>query len=259
MRALAVWAAMGAWPICFWAQDALPDPLDAEANAQALVDEALRAAEAATEARLDEDLAAWARSAIEGALSTAPAGGAYPPVPVEEHAARVAEAVSGGHADDLPSARTEVIVFMSLSVPEASWRQWSAEAARIGAPTVLRGVTAGGIADTVARLRERTASGQGAGVPHVATDLPTAGLQGAVLDPRLFRLFRVAHVPAVAVVPGGVPPCDTRGCSSDPVPPHDLVTGNVGLEAALGIIAREGGPGRASARRHLAALRGEGH
>ena len=105
-----------------------------------------------------------------------------------------------------------------------------------------------------------TAGLQGGGGLRDAAAAPlqgAEGLQGAALDPRLFRLFRVAHVPAVAVVPGGVPPCESRGCSSDPAPPHDLITGNIGLEAALDIIAREGGPGRASARRHLAVLRGE--
>ena len=63
-------------------------------------------------------------------------------------------------------------------------------------------------------------------------------------------------LPAVAVVPGGVPPCKSRGCATDPAPPHDRIAGNIGLEAALEAIAAEGGPGRAAARRHLASLRG---
>ena len=56
---------------------------------------------------------------------------------------------------------------------------------------------------------------------------------GAAIDPRLFRLFDVTAVPAVAVVPGGVPPCKSRGCAADPAPPHDRVRGNIGLDAAL--------------------------
>jgi len=36
-----------------------------------------------------------------------------------------------------PAATAEVIVFASLSMPEASWRQWSRQAARIGTPLVL--------------------------------------------------------------------------------------------------------------------------
>ena len=80
---------------------------------------------------------------------------------------------------------------------------------------------------------------------------------GATIDPRLFRLFDIEAIPAVAVVPGGVPPCASRGCAADPAPPHDRVAGNIGLEAALAAIAEEGGPGRAVARRHLANLRGD--
>ena len=69
--------------------------------------------------------------------------------------------------------------------------------------------------------------------------------------------FRIGSVPAVAVVPGGVPGCTSAGCSSDPPPPHDLVTGNIGLDGALETIATETGPGRETAMRHLAVLRGE--
>ena len=138
-----------------------------------------------------------------------------------------------------PPRGPEIIVFMSLSVPAAAWREWSFEAARIGAPLVLRGVARGGLRATVKRVGAHLAEGA-----------------GAAIDPRLFRLFEVKAVPAVAVVPGGVPPCESRGCSADPAPPHDLVRGNIGLDAALPIIAAEGGPGRETARRHLAETQG---
>ena len=80
---------------------------------------------------------------------------------------------------------------------------------------------------------------------------------GVAIDPRLFRLFGVTRVPAVVVVPGGVPPCESRGCSDDPAPPHDRIAGNIGLAAALEAIAAAGGAGRDAARRHLELLRGE--
>ncbi len=81
----------------------------------------------------------------------------------------------------------------------------------------------------------------------------TSGTSIAI-DPRLFRLFGIERVPAVVVVPGGVPPCESRGCSDDPAPPHDLVAGNIGLVAALETVAAEGDAGRAVARRHLERL-----
>ena len=181
------------------------------------------------------DLGAWSRSVLERALERAGKNAAETPAPLsaEDQAGRLA-----GRFSEL-SRGSEVIVFMSLSVPAAAWREWSFEAARIGAPLLLRGVVRGGLRATVKRV--------GA---HLA------GSAGAAIDPRLFRLFDIKAVPAVAVIPGGVPPCTTRGCSADPAPPHDVIGGNIGLEAALAAITREGGPGRETARRHLGKLRG---
>ena len=206
--------------------------------ARGLAEEVLRRAGSGGE----EGLGDWTRSVMERALERAgqraagmKAEDAPAPLPAERHAATV--------ADGLPSRpnTAEVIVFASLSVPAASWREWAREAARIGAPLVLRGVNDAGLRATVKRIGERIADSRA----------------GVAIDPRLFRLFGVGRVPAVAVVPGGVPPCATRGCSDDAPPPHDLVSGNIGLGAALEAIAAEGDTGRAAARRALARLRGE--
>ena len=181
-------------------------------------------------------LDAWSRSVIERALERAgrKARRSPSPLPAENNARGVARGLSTrAHVP-------EVMVFMSLSAPEASWRQWSREAARIGAPLVLRGFGPDGLQATVKRIGRH---------------LDREG--GAAIDPRLFRLFGVTAIPAVVVAPGGVPPCQSRGCAADPAPPHDRIAGNIGLEAALEAIAAEGGPGRAAARRHLTRLRGD--
>ncbi len=182
------------------------------------------------------DLDAWSRSVIERALERAGKNvpGASGPLPAERHAGRVARGLSARPHGP------EVIVFMSLSAPAASWRQWSREAARVGAPLVLRGIGPDGLRATVKRIG-----------PYLDRK------SDATIDPRLFRLFGITVIPAVAVVPGGAPPCKSRGCATDPAPPHDRIAGNIGLEAALEAIAGEGGPGRAAARRHLASLRGD--
>ena len=203
---------------------------DMDAQARALVEAVLGGPGADV-----EDLAGWADAVIGDALSDA--GSAVTgPVPAE-----AARGLPGGGFAAAQAATAEVIVFASLAMPEASWRQWSRQAARLGVPLVLRGMDREGLAATAQRIADRRGQ-DGA---------------GATVDPRLFRLFRIAHVPAVAVVPGGVAPCESPGCSADPAPPHDLVTGNIGLEAALEAIALEGEPGRESARRHLGILRGE--
>ena len=220
-----------------------------EAVARDLADEVLRSAG-------DGDLGDWTRSIMERALERAgaaarqavpgPKSGPGPgspgrstvPLPAERHAGELSGPRSG---------RAEILIFTSFSVPAASWRQWAREAARLGAaehagpPLVLRGVSEDGMRATVRRIGDRLGGAEA----------------GVAIDPRLFRLFGIERVPAVVVVPGGVPPCRSRGCADDPAPPHDLVTGNIGLAAALEAVADEGAVGRGVARRHLVRLRGE--
>ena len=200
--------------------------------ARALVEEVLRQA-----GGNEDGLGAWTQSVIERALSRAGRGaaattGETAPLPAEREAAGFATARAN---------TAEVIVFTSLNVPAMSWRQWSHEVAAADAAMVLRGVAEDGFRATVQRIGARLEDG-GAGV---------------AIDPRLFRLFGIERVPAVVVVPGGVPACTSRGCATDAPPPHDLITGNTGLDAALEAIAREGEAGRETAGRHLALLRGE--
>ena len=134
----------------------------------------------------------------------------------------------------------EVLLFTSLAVPAASWRTAARDAARINAPLVLRGVATGSLPDTARQIAGRLGDAKA----------------GVAIDPRLFHLFGIARVPAVVVVPGRVPPCRSRGCADDDPPPFDRVSGNLSLAAALEAVAAEGNAGRATARRHLATLRG---
>ena len=196
-----------------------------------------------------DDLGDWTRSIMERALERAGEtarwsvpgrSGQTTPLPAE----RLAGDLSGPRSD-----AADILIFTSLSVPAASWRQWARDAAASGAPLVLRGVGegpgsgpgAGGLMETAKRIGARLGGAQA----------------GVAIDPRLFRLFGVTRVPTVVVVPGGVPPCANRGCAGDAAPPHDLVAGNIGLAAALEAIAAEGTVGRDVARRHLERLRGE--
>ena len=195
----------------------------------------------------NDDLGDWTRSILDRALERAgetarqtvpgSGSGAGPgspgrstvPLPAERHAGVLA----AGRA-----YTSEILVFTSLSVPAASWREWAREAARIGVPLVLRGVGEGGLRATVKQI--------GAGLGGAEA--------GVAIDPRLFRLFGVTRVPAVVVVPGGVRPCRSRGCADDPAPAHDMVSGNIGLAAALEAVADEGAVGRDVARAYLERL-----
>ena len=184
-------------------------------------------------------LGEWSRAVVERALERAgetarrsvpgPSGPPAAPLP----AARHARSLTGNAGDRASTA--EVLVLLSLAVPAASWRQWAHDAARIGAPLVVRGVGEGGLPRTARKIADRLGGAEA----------------GVAIDPRLFRLFGVDRVPVVVVVPGGVPPCRSRGCADDPAPPHDLIAGNVGLVAALQAVADEGAVARNVARRHL--------
>ncbi len=222
-----------------------------EAEASRLVEEVLRKAG-------DDDLGEWTRSIMDRALkragetarrtfpeSEAGAGpgqtGQTAPLPAERHAEGLASGMIARNG------AAEILIFTSLSVPAASWRQWAHDAARTGAPLVLRGVGMGGLRQTVGAIRVRLGS-------HEPGPGSKSGTSIAI-DPRLFRLFGIVRVPAVVVVPGGVPPCESSGCSDDAAPPHDLVAGNIGLGAALEAVAAEGDAGRAVAKAHLGRLR----
>lgn len=213
-----------------------PEPqtsIEARAEAAALARETLRRIGTNT------DLAEWIRTVTERALSSAAeadAEGAQEILPAERRAGALAEKNSSGRSD---TAR--VLVFMSLAVPAPSWRQWADEAARAGAPLVLRGPSPEGLRATVAEAGRRLGGFEA----------------GVAVDPRLFRLFDVSRVPAVVVVPGGVPACEKSGCADEDPPPHDRVTGNVGLTAALAAVAAEGAAGRAVAQKHLERLGGD--
>ena len=217
-----------------------------EVSAHDLADEAMRRAGGNGADSLGE----WTRGVLQRALGragetarqTVPGspGRSAVPLPAERHAPSLAVGrPDSGSASGAGTA--EILVLTSLSVPPESWRQWAHEAARIGVPLVLRGVSEDGMRATVRQIGARLGGAEA----------------GVAIDPRLFRLFGVTRVPAVVVVPGGVPPCASRGCADDPAPPHDRVTGNIGLAAALEVVADEGAAGRDAARDHLRRLRGE--
>ena len=239
LLAVLLLAASASGPL--WAEERADPDMDVEARR--LVEDVL----GGTGGDGGDALGEWSRSVIERALgragetarrtvpesgTDASAGGSHPPLPAERHARSLAGNAGGRNAT------ADILVFVSLSVPAASWRQWAHDAARTGAALVLRGVGEGGLPGTAKRIGDRLGGVEA----------------GVAIDPRLFRLFGIDRVPAVAVVPGGVPPCLSRGCAEDPAPPHDRIAGNTGLVAALRAVADEGTVARDVARHHLERL-----
>ncbi|MCY4393583.1 MAG: TrbC family F-type conjugative pilus assembly protein, partial [Rhodospirillaceae bacterium] len=157
----------------------LPRAADPDGDAARLVEEVLRKAGGND----GESLGSWSRSILDRALERA--GGAArqtipgptTPLPAERHAGSLAGNAAGR------GGTAEILIFTSLSVPAVSWRQWARDAARSGAPLVLRGVGAGGLPETARRIGDRLGGAEA----------------GVAIDPRLFRLFGIERVPAVAV------------------------------------------------------------
>jgi len=120
----------------------------------------------------------------------------------------------------------QAFMLASFSMPKASLKQMMVEADRFGVPIVFRGFLNNSVYDTQDALLETFGS--------------LDDLVGFSIDPTVFTRFTVKAVPVVIVTRDLIDVCESSGCISDPVPPHDRVTGNVPLEFALRLIARQG-------------------
>lgn len=131
-------------------------------------------------------------------------------------------------SDDAP----RLVVFASLSMPEASLSRMITDVSRAGGVVVFRGFpgnSAKNFTGALARLLPEGAKGAAIGI-----------------DPRLFRAFEVTAVPTYVVTSTDFDLCDGFDCRTA-VPPHDRMTGNVTAGYALDTFARGGGPGAAVA------------
>lgn len=132
-----------------------------------------------------------------------------------------------------------LIVFASLSMPQATLQRLVRDTTMAGGLIVFRGFPnnsarafAKGLAGVIRDEREQA---------HIA------------IDPRLFRAFRVEVAPTFVVAGGAYELCDGLDCIT-PLPPHERMVGNVTLAYALETFAETPGQGSAIARVALARL-----
>ncbi len=133
-----------------------------------------------------------------------------------------------------------VMVFASLSMPEATLKRIGEQARRAGAAVIFRGL--------------RYGMGQGNWKRSVEAMKPVADTGAVVLiDPRQFERFDIRTVPAVVVSLNALEDCAEGACADRSA----RVDGDVSLDYALErVAARKDGVGRV-ARQTLAQLRGE--
>lgn len=157
----------------------------------------------------------------------------------------------------LAGDKERLLVFISASVPRESLRRLARQAARVGAPLVLRGVVNDDFPATAEFMRDILGEPEKDGRPPA-----TSSKQGcsqrkarALIDPTLFARFDVRQVPAVVLVPDGACMAGIRACP-DATPAQVHVAGDVTLDYALDHIARTHPEAKSVAEALLARLGG---
>ena len=107
-----------------------------------------------------------------------------------------------------------IFALASFSMPEQSLARVVRDSARAGAIVVLRGLVDGSLKETARAVSELVANAKSEGwQPQI------------IIDPRVFREFRVESAPVFVVAPSAGPPA--------------LAAGDVSLDYALDFIVRE--------------------
>ncbi|MBV7300278.1 type-F conjugative transfer system pilin assembly protein TrbC [Enterovibrio paralichthyis] len=116
--------------------------------------------------------------------------------------------------DPLP----ELMVFVTLSMPEQALVQLAKQTARAGGEIYIRGFHNNSLKETVTFMEWLSKE---------------SGVTLAI-DPTMFELFEVTRVPTIIMAVEGVKPCDAKDqlCRRD-LPLHDRMTGNTSLHYAL--------------------------
>jgi len=138
----------------------------------------------------------------------------------------------------LAGDKERLLVFISASVPRESLQRLARQAARVGAPLVLRGVV-NDFPATAEFMRDILGEPEKDGRPPATSSKQGSSQRKAraLIDPTLFARFDVRQVPAVVLVPDGACVAGIRACPHD-TPAHIHVTGDVTLDYALDHIAR---------------------
>lgn len=117
--------------------------------------------------------------------------------------------------------QSQLLILVSLDMPEEALLQLSDSALKNDAQLVIRGLVDNNFVQTQAR---------------VAEIWPEERAGGVNIDPRPFRAFEVTHVPVFLRLEAPLEPCGSLGCIPAR-PPFEMVRGNISLEAALDIMS----------------------
>lgn len=133
----------------------------------------------------------------------------------------------------------QLLVFVSLSMPEATLDRLVEQSAHAGAGLVLRGLAEGSLTRTVARLQRL--------IGQRATSIQ--------IDPQAFDRFGVRQVPTFVLTK---PNAEANGCATglcDSGQRHVMASGDVSLDYALSVFERSAPDHAADARTFLRRLK----
>ena len=113
---------------------------------------------------------------------------------------------------------SDLLIFVSFSMPKESLKLWAEQASRIGCPLLLRGFVDNDLTKTTAKMHAMF--GEKANIE-------------ILIDPEKFQKFNINIVPAVVIVEP-----EQKDANDDSVPYFDVVYGDTSLEEALNRIAK---------------------
>lgn len=216
------------------AASALPDAAEVTKHQGVAAETLQEASRLSTTQQFLKDIA---RNQLSLETLQAPAGSQYFNIPDHRAQANLQDLWRQAQAEDQAKSPRGIdvpVIFVSFSLPDAKLQELLAEAERVGAMVVLRGLVNDDLNTTLARISEITRQ-QG---------------NGFVLDPTLFSRFGVEQVPTFLLPLESIPPCDIDDCKT---PPHVLASGTVSLFYFLDLVQRTGNPAeRKAAKRWLA-------
>jgi len=120
---------------------------------------------------------------------------------------------------------SQVLIFISSSMPDQTVTRYLNQSRRINASLVLRGFVDDTLLKTKKYLHDIL----------VATANPEAD-SSILIDPTLFNRFSITQVPSIVVTESEVQPCMKDAC---PPPVHHVVSGDVSLGWALALVGRQ--------------------
>lgn len=138
-----------------------------------------------------------------------------------------------GYADK-PSD-SELLIFVSFSMPQESLKLWAEQASRLGCPLLLRGFVDNDLTKTTAKTH--ALFGEKANIE-------------ISIDPEKFQKFNIDVVPAVVIVARDKVAIEKEGVDGSSVSHFDLVYGDTTLEEALKCIAKSGSPANQKSAMH---------